>query len=102
MKALRDFAGVTSHFTAPVNTWRFLSSRLKKSFIPALVPASPRGEEGGGCGARSSFSKSAPIPDTVMEEDISSGKFFQGRYFNELLNNDFILEAHSIFIQYHA
>lgn len=37
-----------------------------------------------------------------MEEDISSRKFFQGRYFNELLNNDFILEAHSIFIQYRA
>lgn len=35
-----------------------------------------------------------------MEEDISSGKFFQGQYFNELLNNDFILEAHSIFVQH--
>lgn len=35
-----------------------------------------------------------------MEEDISSVKFFQGQYFNELLNNDFILEAHSILIQY--
>lgn len=37
-----------------------------------------------------------------MEEDISSGKFFQGQYFNELQNNDFMLEAHSIFIQYHS
>lgn len=37
-----------------------------------------------------------------MEEDISSGKFFQGQYFNELLNNDFILEAHSIFILNHT
>ena len=36
-----------------------------------------------------------------MEEDISSGKFFQGQYFNELLSNDFILEAYS-FIQYHT
>lgn len=35
-----------------------------------------------------------------MEEDISSGKFFQGQYFNEFLNNDFILEAHSIFVQH--
>jgi len=37
-----------------------------------------------------------------MEEDISRGKFFQGQYFNELLNNDFILDEHSIFIQYHT
>lgn len=48
------------------------------------------------------FSKPAPTPDTVMKEDISSRKFFQGQYFNELLNNDFILEAHSIFIRYHT
>lgn len=31
---------------------------------------------------------------------LAVGNFFQGQYFNELLNNDFILEAHSIFIQY--
>lgn len=30
------------------------------------------------------------------------GIFFQGQYFNELLNNDFILEAHSVFIQYQS
>lgn len=75
----------------------FLALGLKK-FYPSPGPSGPLVRGGRQPQSTEHFLQTAPIPDTVMEEDISSGKFFQGQYFNELLNNDFILEAHSIFV----
>lgn len=91
--------GLLSNLQLMLTPGPFLALGLRK-FYPSPCPSGPQERGGRQPQSTEHFLQTAPIPDTVMEEDISSGKFFQGQYFNELLNNDFILEAHSIFVQH--
>lgn len=91
--------GLLSNLQLVLTPGPFLALGLRK-FYPSPGPGGPQERGGKQPQSTEHFLQIAPIPDTVMEEDISSGKFFQGQYFNELLNNDFILEAHSIFVQH--